>query len=367
MANVVLSNVQKRFADGTIAVHDFSLEVEDGEFLTFLGPSGCGKTTTLRMVAGLETPSAGTIHFGNRRIDDLEPAERNVAMVFQSYALYPHMTVAENLAYPLRKRGVPKPERDTRVGATAKLLQIEPLLARRPKQLSGGQQQRVALGRAIIRDPDVFLLDEPLSNLDATLRAYMRAELVQLHRRIRKTMIYVTHDQVEAMTMSTRIAVMHQGRLQQVGPPNEVYERPVNRFVASFVGTPAINFIDGRISVGGHGLEFVSDGLVFPIGDHVSGADFHAGRSVVAGIRPEDVMIGGEVLGHGVGGGDAEVLVVEPLGHETLVVLRVGTSQVVARAPARSDVRPGQRLPFSINPQRVHLFDSATGDRIASR
>ncbi|WP_291296776.1 ABC transporter ATP-binding protein [Elioraea sp.] len=360
MANVVLSNVQKRFADGTIAVHDFSLEVEDGEFLTFLGPSGCGKTTTLRMVAGLETPSAGTIHFGNRRIDDLEPGERNVAMVFQSYALYPHMTVGENLAYPLRKRGVPKPERDTRVAATAKLLQIEPLLARRPKQLSGGQQQRVALGRAIIRDPDVFLLDEPLSNLDATLRAYMRAELVQLHRRIGKTMIYVTHDQVEAMTMSTRIAVMHQGRLQQVGPPSEVYERPLNRFVASFVGTPAINFIDGRISATGDGLAFVGDGLVFPIADQVGGAESGGGRPVVAGIRPEDVTIGGGQPGQG----DAEVLVVEPLGHETLVVLRVGTSQVVARAPARSDVTPGQRLPFSINRQRVHLFDAATGDRL---
>jgi multiple sugar transport system ATP-binding protein len=364
MANVVLSNVQKRFADGTIAVHDFSLEVEDGEFLTFLGPSGCGKTTTLRMVAGLETPSAGTIHFGNRRIDDLEPGERNVAMVFQSYALYPHMTVAENLAYPLRKRGVAKPEREVRVAETAKLLQIEPLLARRPKQLSGGQQQRVALGRAIIRDPDVFLLDEPLSNLDATLRAYMRAELVQLHRRIGKTMIYVTHDQVEAMTMSTRIAVMHQGRLQQVGPPSEVYERPVNRFVASFVGTPAINFLEGTIGNAGDGRAFIGDGLVFPLGGYANGPEFGEGRSVVVGIRPEDVTIGVEPPGQSDRGGAAEVLVVEPLGHETLVVLRVGASQVVARAPARSDVSPGQRLPFSINPERVHLFDARTGDRL---
>jgi multiple sugar transport system ATP-binding protein len=359
--NVTLSNINKRFADGTIAVHDFSLEIASGEFLTFLGPSGCGKTTTLRMIAGLELPTAGEIHFGARRIDDLAPGDRNVAMVFQSYALYPHMTVAENLAYPLRKRGVAREQRAARVAATAKLLQIEPLLQRRPKQLSGGQQQRVALGRAIIRDPDVFLLDEPLSNLDATLRAYMRAELVQLHRRIGKTMIYVTHDQVEAMTMSTRIAVMHQGRLQQVGTPAEVYARPANRFVASFVGTPAMNFVEGVLRPEPAGMRFVADGLAVP----VEGAASSAGRPVLAGFRPEDVAIApaterGAAPAHGPG----QVLVVEPLGHETLVVLEAGTSQLVARCPSGFGLAAGERVGVVLNASRMHLFDPGSGERI---
>jgi multiple sugar transport system ATP-binding protein len=359
--NVTLSHIQKRFADGTVAVHDFSLEVAAGEFLTFLGPSGCGKTTTLRMIAGLELPTAGAIHFGSRRIDDLAPGDRNVAMVFQSYALYPHMTVAENLAYPLRKRGVPRDERAARVAATAKLLQIEPLLQRRPKQLSGGQQQRVALGRAIIRDPDVFLLDEPLSNLDATLRAYMRAELVQLHRRIGKTMIYVTHDQVEAMTMSTRIAVMHQGRLQQVGTPADVYARPANRFVASFVGTPAMNFVEGALRLEPTGMQFVADGLAVA----VDGRAVDANRPALAGFRPEDVSIGpagegGAGPAHGIG----QVLVVEPLGHETLVVLEVGANQLVARCPSGIGLAAGERVGVVLNAGRAHLFDNVSGERL---
>ena len=353
MACVRLRNVHKRFADGTVAVHDFSLDIEDREFLTFLGPSGCGKTTTLRMIAGLEELTAGEILFDARRIDDLEPGERNIAMVFQSYALYPHMTVAENLDYPLRKRGVQKPEREKRVAETARLLQITPLLGRRPRQLSGGQQQRVALGRAIVREPEVFLLDEPLSNLDATLRAHMRAELIQLHRRLGKTMIYVTHDQVEAMTMSTRIAVMHGGRLQQVGTPDEVYNRPVNRIVAAFVGTPAMNFLEGRLTLS-PAPAFTSAGLTIPI--EAPGV-LEDGLKVTAGMRPEDVLIGeGEASGR--------VVVVEPLGHETLVVLAIGEGSVTARCPPAVAVRAGDVVPLRMARGRLHLFHGETGARL---
>ena len=355
MAKVRLRNVQKRFADGTVAVHDLSLDIEDREFLTFLGPSGCGKTTTLRMVAGLETLSGGEILFDDDRIDDLEPGERNIAMVFQSYALYPHMTVAENMGYPLRKRGVAKAERARRVAETARLLQIDPLLGRRPRQLSGGQQQRVALGRAIIREPEVFLLDEPLSNLDATLRAYMRAELIQLHRRLGKTMLYVTHDQVEAMTMSSRIAVMHGGRLQQVGTPDEVYNTPANRVVAAFVGTPAMNFIEGEIT-GAPTPGFSAPGFAVPV---AAAATLRPGMPVTAGIRPEDVHIGE-------GEGTGQVLVVEPLGHETLVVVAAGGGNIVVRCAPGVRVGAGETVPLRLAVEKLHLFDGATGMRLLS-
>ena len=247
MATVTFDNVRKTFGE-TVAIPGLDLMIRSGEFVSLLGPSGCGKTTTLRMLAGLEQPTSGEIRIGDRPVNDVAPAQRDIAMVFQSYALYPHMNVAENIAYPLRKRGVPKAERPAKVKAVADLLQLGPLLTRKPKQLSGGQQQRVALGRALVRDPQVFLLDEPLSNLDAKLRAHMRAELIELHRRLGKTMVYVTHDQLEAMTMSTRIAVMRDGVLQQFATPAEIYHWPANAFVAGFIGTPAMTIAEGEIA-----------------------------------------------------------------------------------------------------------------------
>jgi multiple sugar transport system ATP-binding protein len=359
MANVKLDHVRKEFPDGTVAVHDFTLSIEDGEFLTFLGPSGCGKTTTLRMIAGLETLSGGAIQFGSRRVDDMPPGERNVAMVFQSYALYPHMTVRGNLEYPLRKRRVPEAERDRRIAETAATLKIESLLDRRPRQLSGGQQQRVALGRAIIRNPEVFLLDEPLSNLDATLRAHLRAELIQLHRRIGKTMIYVTHDQVEAMAMSTRIAVMHQGRLQQVDTPDRIYNQPANRIVAAFVGTPAMNFIEGELVDDGGALLFRAPSLAVRVPDDRTASLREVRRrgTVVAGIRPEDVLMDGDAC-------QARIRIVEPLGHESIVILDVGIATLVARAAADLPLRAEQSATIGLRPSKIHFFDAETGVRL---
>ena len=246
MAEVAFEKVRKEFGS-TVAVDDLDLTIDEGEFVSLLGPSGCGKTTTLRMLAGLEEPTGGTLRIGERVVNGVPPSQRDIAMVFQSYALYPHMTVGKNIAYPLRKRGVREPERSERVGATARLLELEELLDRKPRQLSGGQQQRVALGRALVREPEVFLLDEPLSNLDARLRAHMRAELIELHRRIGRTMIYVTHDQLEAMTMSTRIAVMNAGVLQQFATPADIFHRPANVFVAGFIGSPGMSLVSGEL------------------------------------------------------------------------------------------------------------------------
>jgi multiple sugar transport system ATP-binding protein len=265
MADVVFSNVRKAFGN-FVAVDDLNLSIEQGEFVSLLGPSGCGKTTTLRMLAGLEFPTSGEIRIGDRVVNDVEPGKRDIAMVFQSYALYPHMTVAKNIAYPLKKRGVPRAEREQMVAKAAEMLQLTPLLDRKPRQLSGGQQQRVALGRALVRDPKVFLLDEPLSNLDAKLRGYMRAELVELHARLGRTMVYVTHDQLEAMTMSDRIAIMLDGKLQQFAPPQEVYRAPANRFVAGFIGTPSMNLIDGELRQENGNWVFEAPGLTLPVG-----------------------------------------------------------------------------------------------------
>ena len=264
VAGITLERLHKQFGE-FIAVNDLDLDIRPGEFVSLLGPSGCGKTTTLRMLAGLEFPTRGTIRFGERVVNDLAPAKRNIAMVFQSYALYPHMTVAENIAYPLKKRGVPKALRPARVAAVARLLQLETLLTRKPRQLSGGQQQRVALGRALVREPDIFLLDEPLSNLDAKLRAHMRTELIELHRKIGKTMVYVTHDQLEAMTMSSRIAVMRDGFLQQFGTPAEIYDRPANVFVADFIGTPSMTLLDAELHFVGAAAEARIGPLVVPL------------------------------------------------------------------------------------------------------
>jgi len=359
MARVRLQHLRKVFADGSVAVHDLSLDIADREFLTLLGPSGCGKTTTLRMIAGLETPTAGEILFDDRPVTQATPASRNIAMVFQSYALYPHMTVRGNLEYPLRKRGVPREARAKAIAETARLLQIEALLERRPKQLSGGQQQRVALGRAMIRDPEVFLLDEPLSNLDARLRAHMRAELIQLRRRIGRTMIYVTHDQLEAMTMSDRIAVLNEGRIQQLGPQDEVYSRPANRFVASFIGTPAMNLVDGELAGEGDAPAFRCAAFTVPLSGAVAAAarTKSGGRAVTLGVRPEDVALGGgEIRG--------EVTVVEPAGHETLVFVDAGGVQLIARLG--DEGRPAAPSPTlcRFRADRLHLFAGEDGARL---
>ena len=352
MASVHLDALRRVFPDGTVGLHGLNLDIADGEFLTFLGPSGSGKTTTLRMIAGLEHPQSGSIHFGARRVDQLAPAARNVAMVFQNYALYPNMTVRGNLEYPLRKRRVAGAERARRVEVVAALLQIEPLLARRPRQLSGGQQQRVALGRAMVRDSDVFLLDEPLSNLDAELRTHMRAELIQLHRRLGRTMIYVTHDQMEAMTMSTRIAVLARGHLQQVAPPAEIYAAPANLFVAGFVGAPAMNLLPGRLERDGRAVRFVGEHLAMALSREVTTSSEH----VVAGIRPEHLTLRQ-------GGDQARILVVERAGHETLAWFTLGERRMVARLPAASALEPGDGVSPQLDPAMLHLFDAESGAR----
>ena len=344
MAGVELENVRKTFG-GFVAVHGLDLSIESGTFVSLLGPSGCGKTTTLRMLAGLEFPSAGQIRIGDRVVNDVPPGKRNIAMVFQSYALYPHMTVGRNIAYPLKKRGVPAAERTRMVAEAARLLQLTELLDRKPRQLSGGQQQRVALGRALVRDPDVFLLDEPLSNLDAKLRSYMRAELVELHRRLGRTMVYVTHDQLEAMTMSDRIAVMNGGHLQQFAPPSEVYNRPANRFVAGFIGTPSMNLIDGELRQEGNASMFVGPGLSLQMAGQIA----YAGPATL-GARPESVIIGEGSL-------TAKTRIVEHTGHENIVIVELeGGPKLTARTPASAKIAVGDTVPISLATEQMHLF-----------
>ena len=348
MAEVVFSNVRKIFGSFT-AVHGLDLTIDEGEFVSLLGPSGCGKTTTLRMLAGLEFPTGGEIRIGGRVVNDVAPGQRDIAMVFQSYALYPHMTVAQNIAYPLKKRGVAKAERAVQVAKTAELL------GRKPRQLSGGQQQRVALGRALVRDPKVFLLDEPLSNLDAKLRGYMRIELVELHRRLGRTMVYVTHDQLEAMTMSDRIAVMEGGRLQQFAPPTEVYREPANRFVAGFIGTPGMNLIDGRLAQENGRWRFDASGVTLALDTLARDAE---GGEACLGIRPEDVAIGTGQL-------DAVVQVVEQTGHENIVILKVGEHRITGRTPAGQLWRPGEPVRIGLDAARAHVFAAGpTGRRL---
>ena len=354
MAEVVFASVRKVFGSFT-AVHGLDLTIDEGEFVSLLGPSGCGKTTTLRMLAGLEFPTSGEISIGGRVVNDVAPGQRDIAMVFQSYALYPHMTVAENIAYPLKKRGVPKADRAAQVAKTAELLQLTELLGRKPRQLSGGQQQRVALGRALVRDPKVFLLDEPLSNLDAKLRGYMRVELVELHRRLGRTMVYVTHDQLEAMTMSDRIAVMEGGRLQQFAPPTQVYQEPANRFVAGFIGTPAMNLIDGRLAQENGRWRFEAPGVSLTLDALARDAE---GGEACLGLRPEDVTIGTGPI-------DAVVQVVEQTGHENIVVLKLGEHRITARAPATQLWRPGEPVRIGLDAARAHVFAAGpTGRRL---
>jgi multiple sugar transport system ATP-binding protein len=359
MGRLVLEHVTKRF-DSTTAVDDLSLEVEDEEFLVLLGPSGCGKSTALRMIAGLESPTEGTIRIGDRIVNDVEAKDRDVAMVFQSYALYPHMTVRRNIEFPLRSRRVPAGDRNQLVTDAAESLGLETLLNRKPAQLSGGQRQRVALARAIVRRPEAFLMDEPLSNLDAKLRVQTRAELVELQRRLSATILYVTHDQVEAMTMGHRIAILDVGVLQQVGPPQEVYARPANLFVARFIGSPPMNTIEGRVDRVDRNLVVEVPGgrasLTAATARAVEAAKL---ERVVLGVRPEDVRVGDD-------GVTATVAVVESLGHECHVACRLVDGElVILRQRAQADVpAPEEKVHLVLAPEVLHVFDPTTGNRI---
>ena len=347
MAKVSLEAVHKKFGSLTV-VEDVNLTLDDGEFVAFLGPSGCGKSTTLRMIAGLEPVTSGRIFIGDRDVTRLQPADRNIGMVFQNYALYPHKTVRENLGFSLKIRGVSKAEIEQRVAKAATMLSLEALLDRKPKQLSGGQMQRVALGRTLVREANVFLLDEPLSNLDAKLRAHMRIELSQLHRKVGKTMIYVTHDQVEAMTMADKIVVMHEGRVEQVGSPLEIFDKPATRFVASFVGSPEMNFLNGSVTDGAVTI----DGAPLP-----APLPLAAGSDITVGVRPEHIVLSPE------GPLEFVVDVTEQLGTTTLLVGTLQGQPAQISAP-RVDARYGDRLPVSIKPSALHFFDPATGRRV---
>lgn len=365
MARVLLQSLTKRFTD-VLAVDAVDLEVQDKELLVLVGPSGCGKSTLLRMIAGLEDATSGQITIGGRLVNRVAAKDRNIAMVFQNYALYPHMNVYRNMAFSLQMRKVPREECDRRVRKTAQILGIEDLLLRRPAQLSGGQRQRVALGRAIVRDPEVFLLDEPLSNLDARLRVTMRSELVKLHRHLRATMIYVTHDQVEAMTMGDRLVVMRDGRIQQVDTPRVVYETPANRFVGEFIGSPPMNILEGQIVQLQTGWEFVVGRLHIQLANEFQEAcQQRVNQPVHLGIRPEDLHLSKP--------GDSaptevrlscEVSVVQLLGSDSLVELDCQGTAVMARVDARRACRMGEMIDVSFSVERLHLFDAATGQRL---
>lgn len=338
MANVTIDKVGKQY--GTFqAIKKVSFEIADGEFVILVGPSGCGKSTLLRMIAGLEEITSGAIEIGGRVVNDLPPKDRDIAMVFQSYALYPHMTVAQNMAFSLKLKGLAKSEINQKVERAATILGLQPLLHRQPKQLSGGQRQRVAMGRAIVRDPQVFLFDEPLSNLDAKLRVQMRSEIKELHQRLKTTTVYVTHDQIEAMTMADKIVVMRDGIIEQTGSPLDLYDRPANLFVASFIGSPSMNFLEG---VWGNGRFTLRDGTALPLG--VEGSD-----AVTYGIRPEHLRLDANGL-------EATVVVVEPTGPETQVVMKLGDQQIVGIFRERITTRPGEILKVLPDLSLVHLF-----------
>ncbi len=363
MARVLLRDVVKRFGR-VVAVDHVSLEVRDGEFMVLLGPSGCGKSTTLRLIAGLENPDQGEIWIGDRLVNEVDPTERNVAMVFQSYALYPHMTVYQNIEFPLKMARVPKHERHKRVVEVARFLGISDLLNRYPRQLSGGQQQRVALARAIVREPQVFLLDEPLSNLDAKLRIKMRFELRKLlHDELGVTTIYVTHDQVEAMTMADRIAVMNKGRIQQVGSPRDVFERPANMFVAGFIGVPPMNFMEGTL-LEKNGELFLDLGVyaITVPGDYRSVLEGYVGREVVMGVRPQDIEI---AMQPSPGSYPAKIIGYEPLGTEIHVHFNIdGERDYIAVVRAVRQLRIGQEVYWRPNPDRLYFFDKQTQETI---
>jgi multiple sugar transport system ATP-binding protein len=353
LASVTCREVRKSFGT-TQVLHGVSVDISDRQFVVLVGPSGCGKSTLLRMIAGLENVTGGEIRIGDRVVNHLPPKARDVAMVFQNYALYPHMTVAANMGFSLKLRGAPKAEIDTRVKGAAEILGLAALLERYPRQLSGGQRQRVAMGRAIVRDPQVFLFDEPLSNLDAKLRVAMRTEIKELHQRIETTTIYVTHDQIEAMTMADKIVVMHDGLVEQIGAPLDLYDRPDNVFVAGFIGSPAMNMLKGRISANGN-AEFEGPGATrLPLATAPNGS---AGRPAVYGVRPEHFAIADD-------GAETEIVVVEPTGSEIQVVAKLGGEPIVAVFRERHQFKPGDKVRLKPNPSLVHLFDEQTGKRL---
>ncbi|HLF57093.1 MAG TPA: sn-glycerol-3-phosphate ABC transporter ATP-binding protein UgpC [Thermoanaerobaculia bacterium] len=363
MAEVVLSHVSKSFGDVSV-IEDLNLEVVDQEFIVLVGPSGCGKSTALRMIAGLEEITAGEIQVGGRKVNDLAPKDRDIAMVFQSYALYPHMTVRQNLEFGLKMRKVPKAEREKLVQEAAQILDIAHLLDRKPKQLSGGQRQRVAVGRAIVRKPAVFLFDEPLSNLDAKLRIQMRAEISKLQHRLKTTTIYVTHDQVEAMTMGHRIAVLKDGKLQQVGTPLEVYERPANLFVANFIGTPPMSFFTAEVADAGARLAAGTFALPVPEALRALTAR-HAGRKLVVGVRPENLVEVGKPTRGATAPITLEVDIVEPLGHEVILHGSAGEDRFTAKLDPSRVPRPGESVQIAVELESLHLFDPESEKRLS--
>ena len=353
MASVAISDVRKAFGATTV-IHGIDVAIQDGEFVVLVGPSGCGKSTLLRMVAGLENITSGEIRIGDRVVNDLPPKERDTAMVFQNYALYPHMTVADNMGFSLKLRRAAKSEIDARVKRAADILGLGPYLARYPRQLSGGQRQRVAMGRAIVRDPQVFLFDEPLSNLDAKLRVQMRIEIKELHQRLKTTTIYVTHDQIEAMTMADKIVVMNDGLVEQIGAPLELYDKPRNLFVAGFIGSPAMNMLKGRLRVNGS-LGFDGPGGTrLPLATAPAGSD---GRNAIYGVRPEHFAIADDGI-------DAVVQVIEPTGSELQVVAKLGGQDIIAVFRERHQFKPGDKIRLKPDPRLVHLFDEASGQRL---
>src|SRR5450756_139341 len=353
MASVVIRDVRKAFGLAPV-IHGVTITIDDGQFVVLVGPSGCGKSTLLRMIAGLENITAGEIRIGDRVVNNLPPKERDVAMVFQNYALYPHMTVVANMAFSMKLRGAPKDETAKRVKRAAEILGLEPLLQRFPRELSGGQRQRVAMGRAIVRDPQVFLFDEPLSNLDAKLRVAMRGEIKSLHQRLKTTTVYVTHDQVEAMTMADKIVVMHDGIVEQIGTPLELYDKPDNQFVAGFIGSPAMNFLKGKVKSNGSAGFEGPNGVKLPLASAPANSE---GRPAVYGIRPEHFTIADD-------GAEGEIVVVEPTGSETQVIAKLGGEQVIAVFRERHQFNPGDKVRLKPDPTLVHLFDEATGKRL---
>ncbi len=356
MADVILEHVYKIYDGDVTAADDVNVEIHDKEFVVLVGPSGCGKSTTLRMIAGLEDITKGTITIDGKVVNNVAPKDRDIAMVFQNYALYPHMSVRENMAFGLKLRKFPKDEINARVEEAAEILQLQSYLDRKPKALSGGQRQRVALGRAIVRKPKVFLFDEPLSNLDAKLRNHMRAEIMELHQRLDATIIYVTHDQVEAMTMGSKIVVMKDGLVQQVAEPIELYNNPVNLFVAGFIGSPTMNFVEGTV----HSGAFTAGAVKFPLTDtQKKGGD---NKALVMGIRPEDLKWGAATNGHGEMHGTTELA--EPLGAETYLHVRVNEQRVIAKVAPNVEYGLGQEAIFHFDPKRTHLFDKGNDQAI---
>ena len=364
MASLSLTNVCKVYPNGFEAVKDFSLEVEDQEFIIFVGPSGCGKSTTLRMIAGLEEISSGELKIDGRVVNDVEPKDRDIAMVFQNYALYPHMTVFDNMAFGLKLRKVPKDEIKKKVEEAAKILDLEKLLDRKPKALSGGQRQRVAMGRAIVRNPKVFLMDEPLSNLDAKLRVQMRSEIASLHNRLKATIIYVTHDQTEAMTLGTRIVVLKDGVIMQVDSPQKLYNEPNNLFVAGFIGSPQMNFIDAVCKVEGERvtLNFEKTSVVLPPAKAKKLIDGgYNGKTVVMGIRPEDIGDSQiEIEAHKDAVFETDVRGYELLGSEVLLYFNVAGTTMTAKVDSRTTARMGDHITLAIDPEKIHCFDKET-------